>query len=91
MASRPICDGCGVPHDLSADAEGKLVTCMALGSRWSPRVKQACTKFDPIMKPISLTDARRKRDEAKERRLEKLVMERWTGPSDDEGAKNGKP
>jgi hypothetical protein len=43
------------------------------------------------MKPISLTDARRKRDEAKERRLEKLVMERWTGPSDDEGAKNGKP
>jgi hypothetical protein len=39
---------------------------------------------------LSVNDARRRRDEAEEARLEQQVIERWTGSSVDEGAKNGK-
>jgi hypothetical protein len=46
MASRPVCDNCNVPHDMSRDAEGKVVTCMATGSRWAPRVEWACKSFE---------------------------------------------
>lgn len=38
-----------------------------------------------------IADARRKRDEQEEQRLEQKVIERWTGPTGDEGAKDGKP
>lgn len=33
----------------------------------------------PIGRVISLEEARRRRDELEERRLEQLVIERWTG------------
>lgn len=46
MANRPVCDNCNVPHDMSADRDGKLVTCMATGSRWAPRVEWACKSFE---------------------------------------------
>jgi hypothetical protein len=42
-------------------------------------------------KVTDISGARRKRDEAEESRLEQKVIERWAGPTDDEGAKNGKP
>jgi hypothetical protein len=64
MASRPVCDNCNVPHDMSGDAEGKLVACLATGSRWAPRVEWACKSFERKAKEMA-TDLP-KRDESRD-------------------------
>lgn len=52
-----------------------------------PGLQFACRQEEiaSVGNVVSLDDARRRHDEREERRLEQLVIERWTGLTRDEG------